>query len=76
MRALDRPYDALMRFEEALEVVPYHASALAERAKSGVMFAFRRALAVCTDADEAEAKVRVFYMLWLLNIAPWSKNKI
>ena len=56
MRALDRPFDAMSKFEAALRVVPYHAPALAERAKSGVMFAFRRALAVCAESEDAEAK--------------------
>ncbi len=58
MRALDRPSEAVTMFEAALRIAPNHASALAERAKSGAMFAFRRAVAVCAEREDWEAKVQ------------------
>jgi hypothetical protein len=58
MRALDRPVDAVRMFEEALTIRPGYPPALAERAKSGVMIAFKRALGICAAVDDAEARVR------------------
>jgi hypothetical protein len=42
---------------DAWRVLDRYAPALAERAKSGVMLAFRRGLDECAAVDDAEAKV-------------------